>query len=213
MRLYIYNTKDKRHGRHDENEGIAGMAQALDTHKLPAASIADLHSSLAQLVSGKKTFNRVLWMTHGSPGSIYFGDEQLSQVTLLGQNFTNKGYDKLFPNAAKMYFSGCNVAGDGPSPGTRDIGWQFLEAAGQAFLKNGGYTMGWTSTGYGWDDWFTRGIMGGHTLHFSGDVRHVTFAKGGRVLERLSYDGGFWSASIYEQMKVVLKLKEAFPGG
>jgi hypothetical protein len=116
-----------------------------------------------------------------------------------------------------MYFSGCNVAGDADcngacSPATRDAGWKFLEAAGKAFLLGGGYTMGWTSTGYGWNDGFTRFFMGGHSLHFSGDVRIVTFNSGGKVSERLSYDGGVLSGDFYKMVEIFTKLSNIVPG-
>jgi hypothetical protein len=134
--------QEERHGRHDEDDGVRGVIRAADTTKLPVKDLAGLHSGLAQLVANKKTFRRVLWMTHGEPGSISFGDDTLSSTTLSA--FVGKGYEKLFPQPTKMYFSGCNVAGDADcngacSPATRDAGWQFLEAAAFRPLKSANF--------------------------------------------------------------------------
>lgn len=203
MRLYIHGD-EPRHARHDESEGIAGMVQAMDTIKLGAKSLRELHAGLAGLVAQGKTFRRVLVMTHGSPGSISFGNDRISSSALLS-GFAGKGYESLFPKTTKVYFSGCSVAA---SP----AGWQFLESFGQVLLKAGGYTMGWTSTGYGWNDTFSRLFLGGHSLHFSGDVRHVLFDVGGRVTERLSYDGGLFGDSLIDRAKIMMKLEAVVPG-
>ena len=211
MRLHIHD-QEERHGRYDEDNGILlDYWRSSSTIKLPVKDVAGLHAGLAQLVKERKNFDRVLCMTHGSPGRIWFGKESVSSEALESTAFTGKGYEQLFPGPTKVYFAGCNVAGDADcngacNPATRDAGWKFLENAGKLFLHGGGYTMGWTSLGYGWNDAFSRFLMGGHTLHFSGDVRHVTFGRGGKVLERLSY-GGF-----FDKIEVLLKLKKVGPG-
>lgn len=201
MQLYIYG-EEPRHARHDESEGIAGMIQAADTIKLGARSLTELHAGLASLVAQGKTFRRVLVMTHGSPGSLSFGKDRINSSVLLG--FAGKGYERLFPKTTKVYFSGCSVA-------AAPAGWQFLETFGQVLLKAGGYTMGWTSTGYGWNDAFSRLFLGGHSLHFSGDIRHVLFDVGGRVIERLSYDGGVFGDSVIKRAKIMMKLEAVVP--
>jgi hypothetical protein len=213
MRLYIHDDED-RHSRHDEDDGIAGLIRQMNTVRLPVKNLADLQSGLAQLVKDGKTFRRVLWMTHGFPGGISFGQDSLDSNTL--PNFAGNGYEKLFPKTTKMYFSGCNVAGDvecngACNPATRDIGWKFLENVGSAFLQAGGYTMGWTSLGHGWNSKIIRSLISSHSLHFSGDVRIVTFGSGGKILERLSYDGDFWTGSIWEQLPILAKLNRIVP--
>jgi hypothetical protein len=215
MRLYIYGADEDRHGRHDEDGNFRDLIAAANTVKLPISSLAGLHSALAQLVREGRTFRRVLWSTHGSPGSIQLGDGRLTSRRLR-EEFAGKGYERLFPQPAKMYFSGCNIAGDADcngacNPATRDIGWKFLESAGAVFLHAGGYTCGWTSTGYGWNQRAIRWLVSSHSLHFSGDVRHVTFAAGGRVMERLSYDGGFFSGDMYKMAHVYAKLQRLVP--
>jgi hypothetical protein len=217
MRLYIYDEQEYRHSRHDADDGIVFGGDRDDTVRLPASSLTGLQGGLDQLVKDKKTFDRVLWMTHGSPGGIYFGDDFLGVKALAGDGFAGKGYGKLFPKPTKMYFSGCNVAGDTDcsgscSPEARDIGWRFLEAAGKLFLQGGGYTMGWTSLGHGWNQKIIRMLVSSHSVHFSGDVRHVTFGPGGKVLERLSYDGGFVHNQLtmnFERFMVQAKLSQA----
>ena len=213
MRLYIYDTQEARHARHDEDEGFGPIAAA-GTHRLAVNGLAALHRGLAQLVREGKTFDRVLWMTHGSPGWVAFGKEGISSAVLDSASFKGQGYEKLFPKPTKMYFSGCEVAADIDTPvvAMRDAGWRFLESVGRVFLHAGGYTMGWTSKGWGWNDGLSRFFLGGHSLHFSGSVRHVTFARGGRVLERLSYNTDILGGdSIFTIAKVALRLKAAGP--
>src|SRR6267154_1100730 len=53
--------------------------------------------------------------------------KRISSQTLEGEAFLGAGYERLFPQPAKMYFSGCDVAAD-------DAGWRFLEIVGNAFL-------------------------------------------------------------------------------
>ena len=192
------------------------MDRRSSTVTLPVKNVTALHNGLAQLVSDKKTFNRVLWDAHGGPGRIWIGDDRIDSSTLTGGTFAGQGYERLFPGPTKFYFSGCNVAGDegcngSCNPATRDAGWKFLESAGKLFLHGGGYTMGWTSLGYGWKQAVFSMINNGKMFHVTGDVRHVTFGRGGAVKERLSYDGGLVTGSIHDAMKVHMKLKQVFP--
>ncbi|MFL5050228.1 MAG: hypothetical protein ACJ8D4_08970 [Xanthobacteraceae bacterium] len=213
MRLYIHDDEE-RHAHHDDEDGIIGLIRQRNTIRLPVKTLADLHSGLAQLVKDGKTFRRVLWMTHGVPGGICFGDDRLNSDTL--PDFAGKGYQKLFPKTTKMYFSGCNVAGDEEcngacNPATRDVGWKFLENVGKVFLQAGGYTMAWTSLGHGWNSKILRAIASTHSLHFSGDVRIVTFGSGGKILERLSYNDDFWTGDVWEKYAILSKLTLIVP--
>jgi hypothetical protein len=129
------------------------------------------------------TFENVLFTTHGSPGTIYFDGDYLNKDGLF-KWFADGHYETIFPfKTVKMYFDGCNVA-DG------EWGWQFLEAAGQTFLRGyGGYVLGWTSAGFGLPSLFPD--YGGHTVHPWGDVRVVSVnpaGDGGLDLKRSSDD-------------------------
>jgi len=215
MRLYIYGTNEYRHGRHDADGDAVDKFRELVTIKLPVDNLAGLHSGRARLVSEGKTFRRVLWFTHGSPGSIELGPDSLTS-SILRNAFAGQGYERLFPKPTKMYFAGCNIAGDADcagvcTPATRDAGWKFLESAGSVFLHGGGYTVGWTSTGYSRDNRAARLLFSSHSVHYSGDVRHVTFGAGGRVLERLSYDGGILSGDLANKARVAAKLLALVP--
>ena len=103
-----------------------------------------------------------------------------------------------------MYFSGCNVA-------SSDAGWLFLETAGQVFLRGGGYAMGWTSYGHGFKGETWRSWYNSHSMHFTGDVRIVTFRSGGSVQERLSYAGGWLTGNFFSRLLVTRKLEEIVP--
>ena len=93
--------------------------------------------------------------THGSPGSISLGGDDLDFKTL--ERFMNKGYDQIFNAKAEVEFHGCNVA-----EGFR--GEFFLIRFGQTFLKRkGGTVSGNDSAGFNvgneaahpWGDWVT----------------------------------------------------------
>jgi len=71
--ILIALAQEDRHGRHDDYR-LVDLIRAADTVKLPINSVAGLHSASAQLVREGKRFSRVLWMTHGSPGSIVLGN-------------------------------------------------------------------------------------------------------------------------------------------
>lgn len=61
---------------------------------------------------------------------IFFNHEPIT-AAVLRNVFARRGYHQLFSNRTKLYFDGCNVA-DG------NDGWDFLAAAGEAFLRNRG---------------------------------------------------------------------------
>jgi hypothetical protein len=193
MRLYIYDEQEARHAKHSTGDDPT-------TVKLPIRDVEGLRTALGQLVREGKTFRRVLWYTHGLPGQIAFGDDRLGMVELLQL----RGFEALFPLPTKMYFSGCNVAAG-------LIGWQFLQMAGDVFLRGGGYTMAWTSTGHGYNEGWRRWLISSHSVHYTGDVRIVTFKSGGTVLEFLSYSGGWLTGSLREQMAITLKLNKIVP--
>jgi hypothetical protein len=193
MRLYIYDEQEDRHAKHSTGDDPT-------TVKLPVRDVEGLRTALAQLVREGKTFRRVLWYTHGNPGQIAFGDDRLGIPEL----YKLKGFEALFPLPTKMYFSGCNVAAG-------DIGWIFLQIAGNVFLRGGGYTMAWTSTGYGYNNAALRWLISSHSVHYTGDVRIVTFDSGGSVLERLSYSGGWLTGSPFSQLFITTKLNEIVP--
>jgi len=223
MRLYIHSPEE-RHGAHDADDFLSGVVRSAVTTELKIRDNTELQRELARLVKEQKTFGRVLWVTHGFPGGITFNKdvtvdkalrhEVLSTETLT-TDFTKKGYEKVFPKPTKMYFSGCNVAGDKDcggacSPGATEVGWTFLESVGKVFLHGGGFAMGWIETGTTYPTKFSRRIVTSHTMHDAGDViRIVTFGPGGRVLERLTHEEGV--GGFYDKAKVYTKLKAIKP--
>ena len=204
MRLYIYATGDEKLlGAHDRDGNFKDRVRAYETVNLPAGNLSELHNGLSQLVRERKTFRRVLWNTHGSPGYLKFGAQGLTS-RVLREQFAGNGYEQLFPLPAKMYFAGCDVAGDNP-------GWTFLESVGRVFLHGGGYTVGWTSFGIGLEWVVFRRLLTSHIVHPSGDVRHVLFLAGGVPYERLSYDGALWSGDGINKMQIAAKLLGLVP--
>ena len=160
--LFIYDTEvnwaSTTHGRRGAfNVEVSG-------------GIKGLKNQLDKLVSDRKTFERVMFYTHGNTGKIFFGDDDINVSNLADL----QKYNVLFPFFGRMYFAGCNVA-DG------EDGWRFLEAAGRVFFPTrGGVTFGWTSKGF-----FDGGNLitllsplisltrSGHEDHLWGDARYV----------------------------------------
>lgn len=128
--------------------------------------IAYLAGQLFSLVEQGATFQNCVVTTHGGPGQIRFGTDELTAYGWYTQ-FYSRGFYKLFPASnANVYFAGCEVAA-GPS------GWRFLEAAARSLVRGaGGWAVGWTSTG--WKIPFYN-----KPQHFSGEVRRVYVSPGG----------------------------------
>jgi hypothetical protein len=115
-------------------------------------------------------FNKVLFQTHGSEGAIKFNGRSIWDTTIR-DDFEPRGYHALFPMYTRFYFDGCNV-------GAGTLGDGFIEKVGSTFLKlGGGEVMAWTSAGYGMSGWLP--FVGGHTVHFTGDVKRMFFTPGG----------------------------------
>jgi hypothetical protein len=218
MRLYIYATgrDEALLGAHDRDGNRTDKFRAVNTVVLPAGNLSELQSGLSRLVRERKTFRHVLWSTHGAPGSLEFGAEGLTS-RVLREQFAGNGYERLFPESAKMYFAGCNVAADTecsgacPPGAAFNAGWTFLETVGRVFLHGGGYTVGWTSYGWGKGSRIERLLVTSHMVHFSGDVRHVLFLPGGVPFERLSYDGAPWSGDLMNKAQIAARLYSLVP--
>jgi len=166
-KLYIYDKsseidRNQADGRFSDDDDVLTIGVSL--------GIKNLKRVFEVLADNKKTFNHVLFQTHGAPGAIYFGNEAVTTGVLRTQ-FSK--FSKLFPHPTRIYFDGCNVAEGGP-------GTDFLLAAGQVFLvAGGGVTLGWTTLGHGM--WGRFPIIGGHTLHFGGSntLKSMRFLRGG----------------------------------
>jgi hypothetical protein len=131
--------------------------------------VAYLAGRLAGLVQDGVTFRKCIVTTHGAPGVIKFGTDELTTYGLY-TNFYSRGFHRLFPSAdATVYFAGCQVA-----VGTS--GWKFLAAAARCLMRGaGGSAVGWTSNG--WKIPFRNA-----PVHLSGDVRMVLVSAGGDTL-------------------------------
>jgi hypothetical protein len=164
-KLYIYDsTSDadtaQADGRFDEDDVVT----------LGVPSREALTAALDRLVRQRVYFNRVLFQTHGEPGCIKFDGLRIYDTTLQ-EYFAPRNYHTLFPMYTRIYFDGCNVA-DGTS------GTEFLQKVGKIFLKlGGGEAFGYTSPGYGISGWVP--FFGGHTIHFSGQLKKLFFNPGG----------------------------------
>jgi hypothetical protein len=173
-KLYIYDSSSSI----DRKQAAGRFSGQTGVHTLAASSVADLTSKLDALLAAGRTFDRVLFQTHGNSGTIFFNGDAIGKMKMV--SFAK--YSRLFPKRTKVYFDGCNVA-EGRQ------GWEFLEATGKALLASaGGVSMGYTSMGAGLPGWLP--FIGGHTEHLLGDLRLIDFKTGGVEVQRLDSDDG-----------------------
>jgi hypothetical protein len=164
--LHIYDADESvfvnaARDRRSEEAGIQDLAVSNNG--------ANFISGLDGLVTARRTFNRILFTTHGCPGNIWFGNAHVDANWVL-TNMVNRNYQSLCPVSTRVYFNGCNVAAE---PGGR----AFLAAMAQAFLRNaGGEVFAHTSLGFAFR-------WGSHSFHLWGDVVTLYIARGGRVTE------------------------------
>ena len=156
---------------YDQYDGdIAKLAGARSgQYPLPVTGSDDLANSLDRLVAAGSKFDRVLFTTHGIPGSIYVGGDYISAAWWRGK--MGRKWSRVTTVNAHVYFNGCNVA-EGSD------GWDFLDAAAAVFLNpGGGEVFAQTSVGVGlpWN---------GHSVHFWGKTRKLYVDYIGRVTER-----------------------------
>ncbi len=131
-RLCVYDSED-------ENSRDIANGRDADLY-LGADSVGALQSGLDRALAAGHTFRRVVFDTHGSEGSIYFGKGKLNTGTMR-KFLSARGYERLFPNYSRMYFSGCNISDD-------ETGWRFLEEANEIFFSSGGgVSLAYTSVG------------------------------------------------------------------
>ncbi len=159
--LHIYDSSDWTIRGTAWVRGVTDQIAAKDANALTTA--------LDALVAAHSTYDRILFETHGAPGVIGFGDDDIDSCWLTGA--IKKNYNSLAALNARVYFNGCNVA-EGKA------GWAFLEAAATLFLcPGGGQVFGQTSAGFG--NPFT-----GHVVHLWGDTRTLFVDVSGRIVER-----------------------------
>ena len=179
-RLWIYDASE---------DVFTDMITANDrpnTYMIPARAPADggsgvivLTEWLDVLVKNRTSFSNMVFITHGASGKIRIDGDDLDQRSLR-LYFQAKGYEQLVESGGRIYFAGCDCA-DG------EDGWNFLEAAGNVFLKyGGGQCFGWTSLGFAVPSYFSP--SGGHAVHLWGDIRAVQFDFHGAMAGR--YENG-----------------------
>jgi hypothetical protein len=167
-KLFIYDTGDANNVDQADGRFSAGY----DVTEIATDSVAGLLNGLDGLVRRRATFDRLLVQTHGSPGTIYFGNESILPYEW-NNRFAGRGYHLLFPTYTRIYFDGCNV-------GAADIGTRFLTAAGQVFTRiAGGEVFAFTNPGYGFPGWVP--FIGGHTIHVGAPLKKVFLLAGGVV--------------------------------
>jgi len=158
--LHIYDSNDSRIVQTANTRGAV--------NRLPISNANNLTAQLDGLVAGNRSFGRILFETHGSPGRIYFGN------LYIDANFWRSirgRYNLLTTTNCRIYFNGCNVA-EGSN------GWAFLEAAAGVFITSGGgEVFGQTSVGFG-------NPFNGHVVHLWGNTRTLYIDQNGRITER-----------------------------
>jgi hypothetical protein len=159
--LHVYDSSDLMI---DITASIRRLVGRSPVHQIAVKGRFDLVDALDKLVSDGEVFGRAIFETHGSTGTIYFGEDPITGDVFRG--WTSRGYNKIFGMWARIYFNGCNVADD-------PDGWDFLDGAGKLFLsRGGGQTFAQTGAG--------RPILfSGHVVHFNAKVCRSVWAPGG----------------------------------
>lgn len=148
--LHIYDSSDWTIRLTAKARGVAD--------RLPIFSSTDLVPALDRLLAAGRTFDRILFETHGGTGIIGFDDP--TDIDAAWWSRIKNRYNRLTTTDARVYFNGCNVA-------EGEEGWRFLEAAAGVFLtKGGGQIFGQNSSGF-------ANPFNGHTVHFWGSTRSV----------------------------------------
>jgi hypothetical protein len=164
-KLYIYSTDDYL------NKWQAGgrfRSDDADVVTLPVGGLREMLHGLDAFLAKGIVFDRMLIQAHGDSGLIWLGNDPFYDTSW--PDLEKKGYDKLFPTYARIYFDACDVA-DG------EDGEKFLRAAGRVFLKGmGGEVFGWNAFGLGLPGWIP--FVGGHTVFPAGHIVRIRFAPG-----------------------------------
>lgn len=128
-----------------------------------------LVEALDGLRASGQMFDRILFETHGLPGTICFGQYGYNAAYL--RAVRNRGWTYIARAGARIYFNGCNVA-------EGDAGWDFLAAAAQLFLApGGGEVFGQTTVGFG-------NPFNGHVVHPWGSTKRIYVRSDGSIGER-----------------------------
>jgi hypothetical protein len=161
--LHIYDSTDWR-----IRQTMGARGGTRDTCPVSGDPSA-LMNALDGLVRARRSYDRILFETHGLPGIICFGDSGYN--TNWWRHMRTRGYGSIARVNSRIYFNGCNVAAD-------PDGWNFLAAVADVFLNpGGGEVFGQTSVGFG-------NPISGHVVHLWGSTRTLYVRSDGRILER-----------------------------
>ncbi|HEX2885888.1 hypothetical protein [Vineibacter terrae] len=125
-------------------------ARAADLAVPVSGGVKGFTGALDKLVTEGRTFDRAVISTHGNEGLIAFNHEHITASTW--RRLAGRGYDRIFPGYARIYFPGCNVA-------ESEAGWAFLEEAAKVFLyRGGGDVFAHTTKGLAVGSWPMRAM-------------------------------------------------------
>lgn len=164
---------------HDETTDIANnRASEIGAMAMGVSDVDNLKEKLNQLRQWGQSIKRLYFMTHGEPGTIFFGTSALTSGRVLTEL---NGFQTLFRANAEVGFDGCNIAdvkkgcAVGNTCSATDNGPVFLNSVAKTFLvASGGHVYGWTSNGYGFSS------LGGSVIHhYNGTAVHIFINKGG----------------------------------
>jgi hypothetical protein len=159
--LHIFDANDESIRQTAEKRGVLTRE--------PVTSVAGMVGALDKIRMSGTRFDRCLFETHGTPGSIWFGEEALTSE-YIEKYLTTRYWDQIFQPNSRIYFNGCNVA-EGQD------GSRFLRAAASSFIKSfGGTVFGQTSLGF-------PNPFNGHVIHLWGDTKTLYVEPGGRIVE------------------------------
>lgn len=191
----------------DDTTDIAhNRAPEVGAKAIGVDSVSALKTELTRLKDSGVRIDRLLFYTHGEPGTIFFGTDTLLSTNVASE-FAGNGFEDLFLPHARINFDGCNVASVkegcevGKNCSKTDNGTVFLTSVAKTFLfKGGGRAVGWTSNGFGFPS------LGGSVMHhFSGTAVHIFVSKGGSRTRIGVGRVEMWSPLGWWEVKIVQK--------
>jgi len=97
--LHIYDSSDLMIDITTSVRRVFGMDRV---HRIAVKGRFDLVDAIDELVAKDMTFNRCLFETHGSSGSIYFGGDAIDGDVF--RRWFSRGWNRLFAYHSRIYF-------------------------------------------------------------------------------------------------------------
>jgi hypothetical protein len=162
-----------------------GYVDRLGALGVPVKGLRDLKYQLEVLRFQGVRIDQLIFVTHGSPGTLYLGDTGFLMARNMPYEVGGKGFEDLFMPDTQVMFDGCNIAETEPGCEHRsgktagrcsdmENGTVFLTTFVKTLLfKGGGRAGAWNSVGVAF------GSFGTKIHHWWGTVLFAFISAGG----------------------------------